>query len=130
MTVYFYLREKDHRVRILCKIPHRTRPSEYFCLPLNMLEVVREGSCLQLCRRRNSGSELVLWATLKFTTIESRYQQELRNTWKDPLTPATGMVVFFCSFLALRSQDAGKPVVDIRDHELEGEQELYGGYVI
>ncbi|KAJ5155555.1 hypothetical protein N7492_008358 [Penicillium capsulatum] len=111
MTVYFYLREKDHRARIVCKVPHPTRPSEYYCLPLNMLEIIRSGSCLQLCRRRNGGSELVLWATLKFTDIES-------------------MVVFFCSFLALRSQDAGKPVVNIRDHELEGEDELYGGQII
>lgn len=73
MTIYFFLRERDHRVRIVIKVPHRTLPSEYFCLPLNMLEILRQGSCLQLCRRRRAGTELVLWATLKFTTIESRY---------------------------------------------------------
>ncbi|KAJ6011117.1 hypothetical protein N7451_002529 [Penicillium sp. IBT 35674x] len=111
MTVYFYLRERDHRARIVCKVPHRTRSSEYFCLPLNMLEVVRAGSCLQLCRRRNAGKELVLWARLKFATIES-------------------MVVFFCAFLALRSQDAGRPVDDIRDYELEHEEELFGGQIV
>lgn len=74
MTVYFFLRENDHRVRIILKIPHKTRPNDYYCLPLNLLEIVREGSFLQLCRRRHSGTELVLWASLKFTTIESRCQ--------------------------------------------------------
>ncbi|KAJ5722632.1 hypothetical protein N7488_000667 [Penicillium malachiteum] len=110
MNTYFYLRDRDHRARIVCKVPHRSRPSELFCLPLNMLEVVQAGCCLQLCRRRKGGRELVLWARLKFTTLES-------------------MVVFFCSFLALRSQDGGRPVEDIQDHELDDEEELYGGTI-
>lgn len=38
-----------------------------------------------------------------------------------------GMVAFHMAFLALRSQDAGHPVEDIRDYELEGEREIYGG---
>lgn len=37
------------------------------------------------------------------------------------------MVAFYVAFLALRSQDAGHPVEDIRDYELEGEREIYGG---
>lgn len=37
------------------------------------------------------------------------------------------MVVYFCAFLALRSQDAGRPVEDIQDHELADEEEMYGG---
>ncbi|KAJ5888010.1 hypothetical protein N7495_008051 [Penicillium taxi] len=113
LTVYFYLRERDHRVRIVLKFPRRGRSSEYFCLPLNMLEVVRDrnGCILRLCRRRRSGTELVLWASLKFATIENQ-------------------VSFFSSFLALRSQDAGHPVEDIRDYELEGEEELYGGLIL
>ncbi|KAI2793083.1 hypothetical protein POX_b03130 [Penicillium oxalicum] len=111
MTVYFYLREQDHRARIMCKLPHRSRSSEYFCLPLNLLEIVREGSCLQLCRRRHGGSELVLWASILFPNIEM-------------------MVAFFTTFIGLRSQDAGHPVDDIRDHELDGERELYGGQII
>lgn len=58
----------------MCKVPHVSRPSDYFCLPLNLLEVVREGPCLQLCRKRRAGTELVLWANLKFNTIERRCQ--------------------------------------------------------
>lgn len=38
-----------------------------------------------------------------------------------------GMVAFYVAFLALRSQDAGHPVEDIRDYELDGEREIYGG---
>ena len=72
LRVYMYLREDDHRTRIVCKAPRNSRSSDYFCLPLNMLEIVRIGSCLQLCRRRRGGSELVLWATFKFSTIERK----------------------------------------------------------
>lgn len=39
------------------------------------------------------------------------------------------MVLFFCTFIALRSQDGHKRVQDIRDYELEAEKELFGGWV-
>ncbi|KAJ5827129.1 hypothetical protein N7447_003892 [Penicillium robsamsonii] len=110
MRVSFYLRRRDHRVRILCKEPHRTRPSEYYCLPLNLLEVLRDGSCLRLCRRRKRGTELVLWMQLKFTTLED-------------------LVLFHNTFLALRSQDAGHAIGDILDHELDHEDEVYGATI-
>ncbi|PKY08365.1 hypothetical protein P168DRAFT_246889 [Aspergillus campestris IBT 28561] len=111
LRVYMYLREDDHRTRIVCKAPRNSRSSDYFCLPLNMLEIVRTGSCLQLCRRRRGGSELVLWATFKFGTIEQ-------------------LVLFFCTFLALRSQDSGRPIERIRDYELDDEVEIFGGLII
>ncbi|KAJ5494180.1 hypothetical protein N7463_010267 [Penicillium fimorum] len=110
MRVSFYLRRRDHRVRILCKKPHRTRPSDYYCLPLNLLEILRDGSCLRLCRRRRRGTELVLWMQLKFTTLED-------------------LVLFHNTFLALRSQDAGHAIGDILDHELDHEDEVYGGTI-
>ncbi|KAJ5950875.1 uncharacterized protein N7479_009288 [Penicillium vulpinum] len=111
MRVSFYLRRRDYRVRILCREPHRTGPSDYYCLPLNLLEVLREGSCLRLCRRRNRGTELVLWTQLKFTTLED-------------------LVLFHNTFLALRSQDAGHPVGEILDHELDDEDECFGGTIV
>ncbi|PYH77270.1 hypothetical protein BO82DRAFT_424378 [Aspergillus uvarum CBS 121591] len=113
LRVCFYLRDEDHRARIVCKARRSARSNEYFILPLNMLEIVRVGSCLQLCRRRRGGSELVLWANLKFSTIEQ-------------------MVIFFCTFLALRSQDSGRPVTveSIRDYELAQEEELFGGQIV
>ncbi|KAL2867099.1 uncharacterized protein BJX67DRAFT_114289 [Aspergillus lucknowensis] len=110
--VFFYLREHDHRSRVVCKAAKRGEPSEYFCLPLNMLEIVRhQSSCLQLCRRRAKGKELVVWANLKFSTIED-------------------MVLFYCTFLALRSQDSGRPVDRIRDYELNHEEELFGSPIL
>ncbi|KAE8152696.1 hypothetical protein BDV25DRAFT_57505 [Aspergillus avenaceus] len=108
LRVYLYVRDRDHRARIVCRSPRSSRSSNYYCLPLNLLEVVRVGSCLQLCRRRHKGYELVLWANLKFSTIEH-------------------MVMFFCTFLSLRSQDCGRPVDCIRDYELDDEEELFGG---
>jgi hypothetical protein len=39
------------------------------------------------------------------------------------------MVIFFCTFLALRSQDSGRPVDDIKDYELDEEEEIFGGHV-
>ncbi|KAF9889064.1 hypothetical protein FE257_008041 [Aspergillus nanangensis] len=108
--MHFYIREDDHRARILCKSPGVSR-SEYQCLPLNMLEIVRVKSCLQLCRRRRGGVELILWANFKFSTIEQ-------------------MTIFFCTFLALRSQDSGHPVDGIRDYELDLEEELFGGIIV
>ncbi|TPR08998.1 Maltose acetyltransferase family protein [Aspergillus niger] len=111
LRVCFYLREDDHRVRIVCKSRRTSRSSDYSCLPLNLLEIVRIGSCLQICRRRRGGSELVLWANLKFSTIEQ-------------------MVIFFCTFLALRSQDSGRPVERIRDYELDDEEEHFGGQIV
>ncbi|KAJ6166803.1 hypothetical protein N7470_002250 [Penicillium chermesinum] len=110
ITVYYFIRQSDHRTRIVCKVPHRSRPSESFCFPLNLLEIARSGSSLHLCRRRNGGSELVIWATLNFMTIES-------------------LVAFYCTFLALRAQDTARDVKDIRDYEMEEEEELFGGQI-
>ncbi|KAL2814920.1 hypothetical protein BJX63DRAFT_420543 [Aspergillus granulosus] len=110
--VFFYLREDDRRSRIVCKAPIRGQPSEYFCLPLNMLEIVRQpNTCLQLCRRRRGGKELIMWANLKFSTIED-------------------MVLFYCTFLSLRSEDSGRPVGQIRDYELNHEEELFGSPIL
>lgn len=39
-----------------------------------------------------------------------------------------GLVAFHCAFLALRGQDASHPVGNIKDAELDGELQIYGGY--
>lgn len=64
-----FFREDDHRARIMCKGPRSSRPSSYFCMPLNLLEAYRNGSCLEL-RRRRRGVTGEVWANLKFSTIE------------------------------------------------------------
>lgn len=98
-------------------------------MPLNLLEIVRVGSCLNLCRRRRGGYELVLWANLKFSTIERMppLPKTIDLPMKTDADTKTEMVLFFCTFLALRSQDAGRPVESIRDYELDNEEELFGG---
>ncbi|KAL4938194.1 hypothetical protein BDV06DRAFT_60439 [Aspergillus oleicola] len=40
------------------------------------------------------------------------------------------MVYFFCTFLALRSQDSGRPVTKIRDYELHHEEEIFGSPIL
>ncbi|KAL4785688.1 hypothetical protein BJX76DRAFT_165416 [Aspergillus varians] len=107
LRTLFYVREDDDRARIVC-----SASKEHYCLPLNLLEIFRHGpSCLQLCRRRMGGAELVVWANLRFTTIEV-------------------MVLFFCTFLALRSQDSRRTVSQIRDYELTQEDELFGSPIM
>lgn len=39
------------------------------------------------------------------------------------------LVIFHNTFLALRSQDSGHPVDGFIDYELDGEEELYGGWI-
>ncbi|KAI4087149.1 MAG: hypothetical protein LQ344_006991 [Seirophora lacunosa] len=46
-----------------------------------------------------------------------------------PTTPfrQTGLVLFYCAFLALRSEDTGSPIGSFDDHELHGEKSIYAG---
>lgn len=37
------------------------------------------------------------------------------------------MVLFFCSFLALRSEDTIRPSKNIQDYAIHGEHELFAG---
>ncbi|KAL9617797.1 MAG: hypothetical protein Q9160_007451 [Pyrenula sp. 1 TL-2023] len=110
LEVGLYHRESDQRARVLCKCPGRGGGSLYYCLPLNTLRFKREGSTLKLCRRISDRSKVRLWATLKFSTIER-------------------LVVYFCTLLALRAQDAGRPIEDLGDGDLEGEVEYFGGRI-
>jgi hypothetical protein len=72
LSVRLYIREGDQRARILCKWPRKSgRGYKYSCLPLNQLEFYRVESSLQVCRKRLKGSKLDLWASLKFSTLES-----------------------------------------------------------
>ncbi|RJE23880.1 hypothetical protein PHISCL_03792 [Aspergillus sclerotialis] len=126
MHVYFYLRESDHRARIMCEM-RRGGESDYYCLPLNLLEVVRYQSCLRLCRPRRGRTELVPWANLNFSSIERMHSSIPIKVLANMLRKLEEMILFFCTFLALRSQDAGRPVDNIRDFMLDGEEELFGG---
>ncbi|KAK4542579.1 hypothetical protein LTR36_006627 [Oleoguttula mirabilis] len=86
----------------------------YYCMPLVNLKIIRDRSSLQLCRARRDGS-YALWAKLNFLLYER-------------------MVLFYCTFVAMKYQDS-KPVphdnLDDR-FELEnenGENEVFGGQI-
>lgn len=111
ILVRLYLREEDNRARILCRWRGRSGGTRYSCLPLNALDVHRDGPALQLCRPILDSYKSEMWARLKFTSMER-------------------LVVFHCTLLALRSQDEGRPFENIQDHELEGEQEIFAGQIV
>lgn len=94
-----------------------------------MLEIQRVGPCLQLCRRRHSGTQLIPWLNLHFTYIEGEWT--INITFDSPgvgrLTFCTEMTIFFCTFLALRSQDGQRHIQGVRDYELDAEKQYFGG---
>lgn len=121
-----YCRQKDYRARLACKLPGRHKDSDYYSRPLNLLEVSRAGPCLQFRERGRRKGDLFM--ELKFKTIERECLNYIMSF--DVHANCLGMILFFCTFLALRSQDRGRPIEDIHDHELKGEVEWFSGYVI
>lgn len=65
------------------------------------------------------------WAQLKFPTIECRYNIQKYGAETDLRV----MVIFHCTFLALRSYDAARQTREIFDHELKGETRVFAAYV-
>jgi hypothetical protein len=129
LTVRLYHREGDHRARLLCKWPRSSGGgSIYSCLPLNVLEFHRAESSLQICEKRPGSSKLSLWASLKFSTIESTpWSLRERNLLPCIVNLVLGLAIFHCTLLSLRGHDNGKPVTNIQDYELAGETEVFGG---
>lgn len=125
LRAIMYCRQKDYRARLACKLPGRNKDSDYYSRPLNLLEVSRAGPCLQFRERGRRKGDLFM--ELKFKTVE-------RGCAPVSLVRSRliclGMILFFCTFLALRSQDRGRPIEEIHDHELKGEVEWFSGYVI
>lgn len=125
LRAIMYCRQKDYRARMACKLPGRNKDSDYYSRPLNLLEVSRVGPCLQFRERGRRKGELFM--ELKFKTIEREYLAFFMFVSCE--ANGIGMILFFCTFLALRSQDRSRPVEEIRDHELKGEVEWFSGYV-
>jgi hypothetical protein len=73
VLVRLYLREEDNRARILCKWHGRSGGTRYSCLPLNALEVHRDGPALLLCRPILDSYKIEMWARLKFSSMESKW---------------------------------------------------------
>ncbi|EFW20436.1 conserved hypothetical protein [Coccidioides posadasii str. Silveira] len=111
LTMLFYQRAEDHRTRIVCRVRSSKRRTVYSTIPITSLQIYRSGSCLQLCQKGPDPDEMIAWANLQFSSIEK-------------------MVVFFCTFLALRGQDSSKPISNIPDYHLCGEFEVFAGKIV
>ncbi|MCJ1357144.1 MAG: hypothetical protein MMC33_007140 [Icmadophila ericetorum] len=110
LIVKLYVRQSDLRARILCRTLRGTRTRTESSLPLTHLKVVRRDSSLQLLQRRPSRQSPFLWACLRFPSYER-------------------MVLFHCSLISLKAQDACNPVGELRDHVIVGEELIYSGVI-
>jgi hypothetical protein len=81
-----YWRPSDHRARLLITVKASAGPSIKYCIPLTALKLKRNGPSLQFYRFDTTTEELKIWALLSFTHYEH-------------------LVLFYCAFAALKSQD-------------------------
>lgn len=65
-----YWRPPDNRARILIMTKNAHGQDLHFCMPLINLKIIRDRSCLQLCRASRNGRYSV-WARLNFLLYES-----------------------------------------------------------
>ncbi|KAL8959971.1 MAG: hypothetical protein Q9193_003244 [Seirophora villosa] len=108
LRVRLYHRNSDQRARIHCRLSRNGRSQRQACLPLTTLRVQRQGSTLKLLRVDSTGHARELWACLRFLCYER-------------------LVLFYCAFLALRSEDSASPIGSLVDYELHGEKSIYAG---
>jgi len=104
----------------------------HYCMPLVNLKIIRDRSSLQLCRARRTG-QYALWARLNFAIYESRSLAYTYLPFDKRLQPS-GMVLFYCTFVAMKHQDERSvPHDNLLDHlELgndDGEAEIFGGQI-
>ena len=85
-------------------------------MPLPNLKIIRESSCLRLCRARPDGI-FDVWATLNFASYER-------------------MVLFYCTFVAMKHQDErGIPhrilldKFELSTSDGQGEREYFAGVI-
>ncbi|KAK3068669.1 hypothetical protein LTR53_013571 [Teratosphaeriaceae sp. CCFEE 6253] len=90
--------------------------AEHYCVPLVNLKIIRDQSCLQLCRARSDGV-FTLWARLNFAAYER-------------------MVLFYCTFVAMKHLDERgiphKLLVDsfeLEGSNRQGEQKIFAGVI-
>lgn len=112
LLVRLYLRRPDHRATIVCLTSGLAESTEPIALRLTSLRVRRVASCLQLQRRnRVSGAAAEIWLNMRFPSYEK-------------------MIVFYCTFLALRAGDPEHDIAECDDYELAEEEERFGGTII
>lgn len=85
----------------------------------------RHASTIKLCKVGSSGHMKELWACLRFTSYERSYIGIIISVAR--VDQVAGLTLFYCAFLALRSEDAGNPIGSFDDHEIHGEKSIYAG---
>ncbi|KAF2723161.1 hypothetical protein K431DRAFT_302085 [Polychaeton citri CBS 116435] len=98
--VRLYWRPQDGRSRILFMARDDLHRDVLYCVPLTNLKVIRDKSCLQLCRASRD-DRYILWAKLNFALYEK-------------------MALFYSTFVAVKHQDK----VEIENHRLLDHFEL------
>jgi len=84
--VRIYWRPSDHRARILMTTKDTSGIALRYCIPLTALKLIRKGPSIHLYRYSRENEDLELWANLNFTVYEQ-------------------LVLFYCAFAAMKSQD-------------------------
>ncbi|WPH02900.1 Hypothetical protein R9X50_00576800 [Acrodontium crateriforme] len=120
-----YWRPSDFRARILIMTKDSHRQDTHYCTALTNLKIIRNGSCLQLCRARRDGIYR-MWAKLNFVFYDR-------------------MVLFYSTLVAMKHQDlrgisshflidefelASRPSATSPQTHLPGEDEIFGGEII
>lgn len=109
VRITLFCRAADYRAKITCLYRDFKGNSDYGCLSLEDLHIRRDGSVLRICRRKPSGKP-VPWVSMKFTTFER-------------------MILFYGTFIAMRSQDSVSPT-PVHDDELRDEISEFAGSII
>lgn len=111
--VRLYWRPLDYVARILLMTQDRNGRSLQYCAPLRSIKLIRQESCLLLCRL-DGETVLRIWARLNFQLHER-------------------MVLFSCAFLAMKYQDSRelphRLLSDLCPLEAQhgGEEQLFAG---
>jgi hypothetical protein len=79
----------------------------------------------------STGRPKDLWAYLRFANYERERHPHVPVCSRNfrLIRSPTGLVLFFCTFLAMRAEDSDSHARQTDDHELGGEQLLYSGCV-
>lgn len=95
----YYAPSKNMRAKMVVEVPATRRQIFTVCLPMDRLEISREGCMLRFCRP--AGRHWVAWVSLNFSTIER-------------------LILFANTFIAMRSfsgKGPSNPIWDDRGHD-------------
>ncbi|KAK0931610.1 hypothetical protein LTR29_016289 [Friedmanniomyces endolithicus] len=116
LWVRIYWRPTDDRTRVLIMTKASNGLDRHYCVPLLSLKLMRNQTCLKLCRARQDG-RYDLWAKLSFATYER-------------------MVLVYCTLAAMKRQDhrgVSHPMLldafELTTSDNLGEREYFAGAI-